>query len=236
MKTIFNHGSWKPISEVKEQAQPHDKVVFMFTGGLDSTTQLYDLLEHTDCKFHVHHVRLHNKENRDGVEHVASTLVVDWLKQRWSNIVYTVSEYTTPFSGYFSYDIEVAAFHAAQVCYNVRPKYVVFGMTQTDDEQPGPAFQARITQAENVFRAATSNLRYPVQLSYGYDQFTKSSCLNLPEELRMLTWTCRTPKYTDNDTATRCGKCHSCKQLKYLKLWDQTPNTFTRIKNVNITI
>ena len=42
----------------------------------------------------------------------------------------------------------------------------------------------------------------------------------LPEELRDMTWSCRTPIYTEDNSIHECGKCKTCLELKSIKNHD----------------
>jgi 7-cyano-7-deazaguanine synthase in queuosine biosynthesis len=221
----IDHGGWKNYQFLLDNIKPSDTILFMYTGGLDSTTLLYKLLQETNCNYHVHHVHIRNKERRARVEQFAALNTVEWMRNQGHAITYSDSLYQTPFVNFYSWDLEVAAFHAAQVCYNHLPRFIVYGMNQADDNPFREDFQNRLLQSEKIFRAATSNHLQGknIDLVYSYDRFWKETCLEIPEELRQLTWTCRTPLY-EEEKAIRCGECKSCKELKEKGIWDKTPN------------
>jgi hypothetical protein len=51
---------------------------------------------------------------------------------------------------------------------------------------------------------------------YPVEQYTKKEIYQLlPDELRNLFWSCRTPRYIDNK-AHMCGHCYTCNQFERL--------------------
>jgi len=63
----------------------------MFSGGLDSTAMLVKLLEETKEELRVHHIRMVNKEGRDGAEQAAVERIVGWCRDRYRPFRYSES-------------------------------------------------------------------------------------------------------------------------------------------------
>src|SRR3954465_5519790 len=63
----------------------------MFSGGLDSTAMLVKLLEESADELRVHHIRMQNKEGRDGAEQRAVEAIVQWCRGRYRPFRYSES-------------------------------------------------------------------------------------------------------------------------------------------------
>src|SRR3954470_22590431 len=87
----------------------------MFSGGLDSTAMLVQLLEQSSDELRVHHIRMSNKESRDEAEQRAVSAIVDWCRARYRPFRY--SESALDFSGLEAIPIDYLciAFVACQV-------------------------------------------------------------------------------------------------------------------------
>ena len=85
---------------------------------------------------------------------------------------------------------------------------VAVGATKTDFDLGD--VQTRIKQSHEILKAChTNTIREQVPIIYPVKHLTKQEIWNeLPEELRELTWSCRTPK-----GLRACGTCKTCKQI-----------------------
>jgi 7-cyano-7-deazaguanine synthase in queuosine biosynthesis len=54
----------------------------MFSGGLDSTAMLVQLLGESDEPLRVHHIHMENAERRAGAERGAAEAIVAWCRAR----------------------------------------------------------------------------------------------------------------------------------------------------------
>src|SRR5205814_8479088 len=63
----------------------------MFSGGLDSTAMLVKLLAESEDELRVHHIRMGNKEEREGAEGRAVDGIVDWCRARYRPFRYSQS-------------------------------------------------------------------------------------------------------------------------------------------------
>ena len=179
----------------------------MFSGGLDSTGVLWKYVNGPE-EFHVHHLYLVNKENRAGAEDYAVKSIVEHLsKTRKFGFSESYHEYPC-YDGNFLWDSDIFSFMAGAVCLNMKTiESVAIGMTASDG---GRNMSARIERANKIFEAFGTKAKkvYPVI------GMTKSQIYEmLPEELRVLTWSCRTPVYKEG-LATRCGRCKTCRQMR----------------------
>src|SRR5262245_37297436 len=63
----------------------------MFSGGMDSTAMLVKLLTTGSDELRVHHIRLQNREGRDGAESRAVEAIVAWCRERYRPFRYSES-------------------------------------------------------------------------------------------------------------------------------------------------
>ncbi len=134
MTELLSKCGFGRYQEMVDKVQPDDTVLLMFSGGLDGTVVLYYLLKEANCNIHIHHVHIRNVERRAMIEQRVVSDILQYFKEK--KFGYSDTIYHTEFKHYYSYDIDVVAFHAAQVCYNLENvKYVVVGV-QTDDVIP----------------------------------------------------------------------------------------------------
>lgn len=183
----------------------------MYSGGLDSLGMIYKLLtepEYKDYKLHIHHVHQDNVENRAQAEAVVANGVIAELKKQGFSFVYSESQISTmPFNGKFMYDSDSINFFAGYVC-SVNPDIVnvAMGMQANDFNL---SLEERRKRADKILAAFTDAKKiYPV-----LDMTKREIYDTLPESLKRMFWSCRTPIYTDNTIKT-CGKCNTCVKLK----------------------
>jgi 7-cyano-7-deazaguanine synthase in queuosine biosynthesis len=180
--------------------------LIMFSGGLDSTGVLWKYAnDHED--FHVHHLHLVNKENRASAENSAVRSIVDYFG-KMRNFGFSESYHEYPcYEGNFLWDSDIFSFMAGAICRSMKTiESVAIGMTASDSARNMPA---RIERANKIFEAFDTGAKkvYPVL------GMTKKQIYEmLPEELRLMTWSCRTPVY-ESGLAARCGRCKTCRQM-----------------------
>ena len=183
----------------------------MYSGGLDSLGTVYTLLTdpiYKDYKVHIHHVHNRNVENRDKAEAITVGMALKELHRLGYNFEYTDSEMCGPHIGTgFLYDTDTMNFFAGFICSNdPNIKKVAMGMQANDANQ---RLEERRVRANKIFTAFTNAEKiFPVL------NLTKLEIYNmLPESLRNLFWSCRTPQYKQTQILP-CGHCHSCRELR----------------------
>lgn len=196
----------------------------MFSGGLDSTALLHALLKnpaYKDYKVFVHHIRLANREQRGPAELQAVRQIIKHYhddptvrKFDYKETGYDASALSAQWSQRFSFDMDVAAFVAAQVCL-ARPdiKYVGIGVTKDDFDDASDFSKERYLACPKIFNAHLYSFEkmFPKpQLIYPLKTLTKEQLWrSIPPNVRNMTWSCRRPVWKDNKPI-RCGKCHTC--------------------------
>lgn len=183
----------------------------MYSGGLDSLGMVYKLLtdpEYKDYKLHIHHVHNKNIEQRHKAEAIAVNLALKELKRLGFEFVYSESEIgTQPFGRNFLYDSDTMNFFAGYVA-SVNPdvQKIALGMNANDSNH---SLEDRRKRANKILEAFTSVEKIFPVLNMSKREIYDS----LPESLRNMFWSCRTPRYEGN-SITLCGKCDTCLKLK----------------------
>lgn len=179
-------------------------VLIMFSGGLDSTGVLYKLINSKE-ELLVHHLYLSNKENRAEAEAVAVKKIVDYMK-KIRQFSYTESFHEYPsFNGNFMWDSDIYNFVAGTICLSAKTiKEVAIGRTKSDI-----GFATRAERGTKILNILSPS----VKKTYPVGEMTKKEIYDmLPEELRKMTWSCRTPIYKDDDIKM-CGSCRTCIEI-----------------------
>lgn len=180
------------------------KILIMFSGGLDSTGVFWNLINQKE-EIHVHHLYLSNRENRAEAESVAVKNIIDYMK-KIREFSYTESFHEYPsYNGNFMWDSDIYNFVAGTICIAAKSiKEVAIGRTKSDI-----GFEQRAERGTKILNILAPNIKkiYPVE------EMTKKEIYEmLPEDLRKLTWSCRTPIYTSNDIKM-CKKCKTCLEI-----------------------
>lgn len=199
--------------------------LLMFSGGLDSTGVLWTLLKNTRYKIHLHHLHLINKENRAEAEHQAVVNILSYISKTHKNIKYSESYHKYPTYSYlskmgdglvlhenFMFDSDIYNFIAGTICMCLpNIKRVAVGRTKLDDNLD---VRQRATRGNELLKLFAPDIEkiYPVE------HLTKTEIYSmLPEELRNMTWSCRTPVIVDDNLMKECGKCKTCQELNEIK-------------------
>ena len=183
----------------------------MYSGGLDSLGMVHRLLtepEYKDYKLHVHHVHQRNVENRDRAEAIVVPMVLKELEQLGFSFVYSESQISSqPYNGRFMYDSDTISFFAGYIC-SANPNIVkvALGMQANDSNH---ALEERRKRADKILSAFTDVKKiYPV-----LDMTKREIYDTLPDSLKNMFWSCRTPVYGEKNIAP-CGKCDTCVKLR----------------------
>lgn len=183
----------------------------MYSGGLDSLGTVYHLLtapEYKDYRLHVHHVHQQNVENRQRAEAITVEMALKELERLGFDFVYSESQIASqPYNNQYMYDTDSINFFAGYVCStNPDIEFVAMGM-QADDTNH--SLEERRVRANAIFGAFTSAKKiFPV-----LDLTKREIYDSLPDTLRNMFWSCRTPVYT-KESIQSCGQCKTCLQLK----------------------
>ncbi len=188
----------------------------MFSGGLDSTAMLVQLLTESDEPLRVHHIHLQNAEGRSAAEQAASEAIVAFCRARYRPFRY--SESGLDFRGLEAIPIDYLsiAFVACQVAIDTPGcRRIAVGSLERDTN-----IENRSARQRQVFDAMYAcyrarklgepsvEWRYPV-----YRRSKEDLAAGLPRELLALTWSCRRPVADPSGEGSRhrpCGACKAC--------------------------
>ena len=184
----------------------------MFSGGLDSTAMLVKLLTETTGELRVHHIRMVNKEGRDGAEQRAVEAIVAYCRARFRPFRY--SESGLDFSGLEAIPIDYLsiAFVACQVAIDTPgcTRVAVATLATDTDIVNRSARQRRVFEAMYECYRARKLGEPEVQWIYPVHGLGKRSLAEaLPAELVELTWSCRRPVATPQGFRP-CLNCKAC--------------------------
>ena len=185
----------------------------MFSGGLDSTAMLVQLLEESSADLRVHHIRMSNREQRAAAEQAAVERIVTWCKSRYRPFRY--SESALDFTGLEAIPIDYLciAFVACQVAIDTPGcnRIAVASLARDTDIENRSARQRRVFDTLYECYRARKLGEPEVQWIYPVYQSTKAElAARLPRELVELTWSCRRPVRESNGGFRPCGACKAC--------------------------
>ena len=184
----------------------------MFSGGLDSTAMLVQLLGETRDELRVHHIRMVNREARAQAEHSAVERIVAWCRSRYR--LFRYSESGLDFSGMEAIPIDYLsiAFVACQVAIDTPRcnRIAVAALSRDTDIENRSARQRRVFDALYECYRARKLGEPQVQWIYPLYQSSKQElAAALPAELVALTWSCRRP-VREGGGFRPCGACKAC--------------------------
>ena len=194
-----------------------DKVVIMYSGGMDSVSLAWSLLEHTQHNVHIHSIHLDNSEGRFKAEAQAIYQSINWLKdhQREFEFSSCLYSYKAKYPG--GRDMALALFQAGRVISTMTdPVCAIFtGDYNMSKEESAEAYAVMSALFMNkhskpVWAAPFDYMsKVPLERSLGV-------YYAMPEELRKMYWSCRRPNETPEGFLA-CGECHACKRQYMMK-------------------
>jgi 7-cyano-7-deazaguanine synthase in queuosine biosynthesis len=188
----------------------------MFSGGLDSTAMLVQLLEETTDELHVHHIRMANQEGRDDAEQRAVSAIVGRCRSRYRSFRYSESALDFTALEAIPIDYLCIAFVACQVAIDSPRcnRIAVAALARDTDIENRSARQRRVFDALYECYRARRLGEPEVQWIYPVYHATKAElAARLPRELLELTWSCRRPvRLAGNEGGgfRPCGTCKAC--------------------------
>jgi len=194
-----------------------EKVLLMYSGGMDSVSLLWNLLEHTDHEIYVHAIHLQNKEGRYRAEAQAIFKTIEYMKENQRSFDFSSSIYSFMAPGCGGRDMTLALFQASRVGAALGKAFsaVYSGDYNMSKEES--------TEAYGVFNAAFVNKRFKPVWATPFDfmskipvERSKGVYLSMPEPLRNLYWSCRKPTEVAGGFLS-CGECHACDRQKRMK-------------------
>jgi 7-cyano-7-deazaguanine synthase in queuosine biosynthesis len=184
----------------------------MFSGGLDSTAMLVQLLTESEEPLRVHHIHLHNAEGRAQAERRAVEAIVAWCSARYRP--FRFSESALDFRGLEAIPIDYLsiAFVACQVAIDTPGcrRIAVGSLARDTDIENRSARQRRVFDEMYACYRARKLGEPSVEWLYPVYRKTKQELAQgLPPGLLELTWSCRRP-VREKGIDRPCGGCKAC--------------------------
>jgi len=200
-----------------------DKILILFSGGMDSCGVLYKCLtepEYDHLDVHAHHVHLINRLHRDKAEAIACKNITKWLRKQGHQFEYTESTVDYSFASALPWDTEICWCIGAMIAQtDISIKYAEAGRHAEDED--ASAHPIVIERLDKVFEYMTAsqhrNFEPVKNLPVVKHMSKKEIWFYLPEELRKMVWFCRAP-INKGESIEPCWKCHTCEYVKDNKL------------------
>src|SRR5262245_60724220 len=191
----------------------------MYSGGMDSTAMLIKLLTGTQDELRVHHIRMQNREGRDGAEHAAVARIVEWCKGRYRPFRFSESGLEFRQLEAIPIDYLSIAYTACQVAIDTPrcTRIAVGSLAQDTDIVNRSARQKRVFDA--MYECYRARKLGEPRVEWGfplYDQPKSEIAAALPEELLTLTWSCRRPVAFEGGFRP-CQACKACRVRQGLR-------------------
>lgn len=206
------------------------KILCMYSGGLDSTGALWQLVhapEYAGYEILVHHVHLVNATRRFNAEKQALEKIIPLLRKYTSRQLYfssTIMDFGF-MGGKVPIDADVYGFVAANlVSLDSSIRLIALGRTLDDKNSGGSPLIQIVDCVDKAIQL----------VNYGRKYSSSAKCITpvvnltkqqiwelLPVDIRELTWSCRRPRYEaladGRMVANPCLSCHACEARQQLK-------------------
>ncbi|MEH6528133.1 MAG: hypothetical protein V7723_18860 [Sneathiella sp.] len=208
MGSLEIHGSKIKIASLQKVT------IVMLSGGVDSVYVLAKLLKETEDIVLVHHIHIINNDGRFKVEDQRCKKIVEWCRKNYRPFGYSQS--AIDHRGLFrrGYDVIGVAFEAGIIGRSYFSKFSksvdrwIFGLCKEEDLPEDRVFHIRKA-------CEASSFPYPPPELYRLPIISKADQIKyLPQELRDLCWTCRTPIWRSDGEFEECGRCPTCLIMK----------------------
>lgn len=192
--------------------------ILFLSGGLDSTAMLYKaFIENERKHLRVHFIELHNRNQRWIAERDSVTAILNWFTKRGMKFSYTTSRHD--FSGtpdvilqdmHLFYFVGATLLRTYQDANEIRLGWI-------KEEWDKESVRDRASNALNILKGAVMkpDIRLnDVEVTFPLKRMSKKDVyLYLPEQLKLMTWSCRKPIFEGNRYWI-CNECHACKLIQ----------------------
>jgi len=192
-----------------------ETAIVMYSGGMDSVSLLWNLLEHTEQDIHVHSIHIDNSEGRVKAEAVKNT--INYMKEHQRPFEFSSSVYSLKMKYPGGKDMTLALFQAMRAASGLGKS---FNIVYTGDYNIGRDEGA---EAQGVLNALSTTRRVkPIWLApfehmtYNSVERSKGIYLSMPEYLRNNYWSCRKPTELLTGFVV-CGECHACERQEAMQ-------------------
>ena len=195
----------------------NETAIVMYSGGMDSVSLLWNLLEHTEQELHVHSILIDNSEGRGKAEAEAVRKTINYMKETQRPFEFSSSIYSLKGKYPGGKDMTLALFQAMRAASSLGKS---FNIVYTGDYSIGRDEGA---EAQGVLNALSTTRRVkPIWLApfehmtYNSVERSKGIYLSMPEYLRNTFWSCRKPTELLSGFIV-CGECHECERQKAMQ-------------------
>jgi 7-cyano-7-deazaguanine synthase in queuosine biosynthesis len=199
------------------QPEAATTVLLMLSGGVDSTWLLHHYLGETNQRVHAHHISMrYPHQERWRAEDPACERIVAWCRENMREFEYSTSRFDLDFHR-IGWDSDLQLLVASKVALNLGPGPITLALGWCAEDLERPRVRERqergVTPA--LWRALCEsagrpNLTRDIAMPIVERRLSKADLVaQLPDDLLELTWSCRSPVFTDG-TARPCGRCHAC--------------------------
>ena len=194
-----------------------ETAIVMYSGGMDSVSLLWNLLEHTEQDIHVHSIHIDNSEGRVKAEAEAVKNTINYMKEHQRPFEFSSSVYSLKMKYPGGKDMTLALFQAMRAASGLGK---AFNIVYTGDYNIGRDEGA---EAQGVLNALSTTRRVkPIWLApfehmtYNSVERSKGIYLSMPEYLRNNYWSCRKPTELLSGFVV-CGGCHACERQETMQ-------------------
>lgn len=195
----------------------NETAIMMYSGGMDSVSLLWNLLEHTEQDIHVHSIHIDNSEGRVKAEAEAVKNTINYMKEHQRPFEFSSSVYSLKMKYPGGKDMTLALFQAMRAASGLGK---AFNIVYTGDYNIGRDEGA---EAQGVLNALSTTRRVkPIWLApfehmtYNSVERSKGIYLSMPEYLRNNYWSCRKPTELLSGFVV-CGECHACERQEAMQ-------------------
>ncbi len=192
----------------------------MFSGGVDSTHVLVNLLCDTDDIVLAHHVHLINRELRHQAEAQACRNIVQWCRKNYRDFFYSESTIDRSRFRAPGYDVIAVASEGGIAACNFlidtgkMPDHWLLGINAEEYNDVSVTSEGRLGHILAAM-AASCFPNPPPAFTRPKIRPKAELIADLGPELAALCWTCRRP-VKSIDGFVECGECKTCKLIEAL--------------------
>lgn len=209
------------------------RAILGWSGGLDSTYNLWHLLKDTEYVVHAHHIRIMQKHRSNWeAEEYACKRIIDYIYNNFPRpgkkiedcFVVTYGRYSSPT---VTVDQDIVMFMLAQMALTCKQDcFAAYSIIKEDIQRAGEERGYYPWVGRELFRIAIQNGDFvwgkDKQPNKIYDEvqfmikdISKRDCARgMPRELVDLTWSCRNPIKKSDKEFFECGECRACKERR----------------------
>ena len=195
----------------------NESAIVMYSGGMDSVSLLWNLLEHTEQDLHVHSIHIDNSEGRVKAEAEAVRETINYMKKHQRPFEFSSSVYSMKMKYPGGKDMTLALFQAMRASSGLGKSFnVVYTGDYNIGREEGAEAQGVLNALCTTRRAKPIWLAPFEHMTYNSVERSKGIYLSMPEELREMYWSCRHPTELLSGFVV-CGECHACERQEAMR-------------------